>query len=105
MPVSFDYAPESDPGPYPVPSDAPIEGGTASNGDRHVLVIDRDNWKLYELFDAHPVDGGARWQAGSDAIYGSGAPDARWDDDEIGALKRVPSSAFEVVRMGTVITG
>jgi hypothetical protein len=34
-----------------------------------VLVIDRDNWKLYELFDAHPVDGGARWTAGSGAIF------------------------------------
>jgi len=67
--VSFDYADESDTGPYPVPSNAPIEGGSSSSGDRHVLVIDRDNWKLYELFDAHPVDGGARWTAGSGAIF------------------------------------
>jgi hypothetical protein len=218
VPVSFDYDEESDPGPYPIPVDAPIEGGSASNGDRHILVIDRDHWKLYELFDAHPLDGGARWHAGSGAVfdlnsnalrpagwtsadaaglpifvglvrydevveqheirhalrftcpvtrrarveparhfassrtdtdlppmgmrvrlradfdisgypanvqvillamkrygmlladngsgwYVSGAPDARWDDDELGALKRVPSAAFEVVRMGTIITG
>jgi hypothetical protein len=215
--VSFDYADESDPGPYPVPPDAPIEGGPSSSGDRHVLIVDIDDWKLYELFDARPVDGGARWTAGSGAVfnlginalrpagwtsadaaglpifpglvrydevmeqgeiahalrftcpqtrrayvhparhfassrtdpalppmgmrvrlradfdiasypepaqvilramkrygmlladngsgwYVSGAHDPRWDDDGIGALKSVPSSAFEVVRMGQVVT-
>src|SRR4029079_19640260 len=55
VPVTFDYDDESDPGPYPVPNDAPIEGGSGSDGDRHVLVVDVDNWKLYELFDARPV--------------------------------------------------
>ncbi|MEO8192200.1 MAG: hypothetical protein ABI681_00005 [Gemmatimonadales bacterium] len=69
VPVSFYYGSESDPGPYPVPADAPIEGGASSNGDRHVLVVDIDNWKLYELFDANPLDGGARWSAGSGAIF------------------------------------
>jgi len=67
--VSFDYADESDPGPYPIPRGAPIEGGPASSGDRHVLVIDVDNWKLYELFDAHHVSGGASWTAGSGAVF------------------------------------
>lgn len=69
VPVTFDYGDESDPGPYPIPPDAPIEGGASSNGDRHVLVMDADNWKLYELFDAHPVNGGLRWTAGSGAIF------------------------------------
>ena len=69
VPVSFDYADESDPGPYPIPADAPIEGGASSTGDRHVLVVDVDNWKLYELYDAHPVSGGARWTAGSGAVF------------------------------------
>ena len=69
VPVSFDYDGESDPGPYPIPPDAPIEGGASSTGDRHVLIVDSDNWKLYELFDAHPVNGGARWTAGSGAIF------------------------------------
>jgi hypothetical protein len=69
VPVTFDYADESDPGPYPIPPDAPIEGGAESTGDRHVLVIDVDAWKLYELFDAHPVNGGASWQAGSGAVF------------------------------------
>ena len=66
--VSFDYSDESDPGPYPIPSDAPIEGGAQSSGDRHVLVLDGDNCVLYELYDAHPQTGGG-WDAGSGAIY------------------------------------
>ena len=215
--VTFDYSDESDAGPYPVPASAPIEGGSQGSGDRHVLIVDRDNWKLYELFAAYPVNGGQSWRAGSGAIfdlnsnnlrpagwtsadaaglpifpglvrydevveqgaiqhalrftcprtrrgyiyparhyassrtdvtlppmgmrvrlranfdvsgypreaqviltalkkygmlmadngsawYISGAPDPRWSDDNLGALKRVPSSAFEVVQMGTVIT-
>jgi hypothetical protein len=67
VPVTFEYADESDPGPYPIPPDAPIEGGPSSTGDRHVLVIDRDNWKLYELFSAYRQ--GSGWRAGSGAIW------------------------------------
>src|SRR6185436_15013395 len=62
------YASESDPGPYPVPRNAPIEGGPNSNGDRHVLVVDRDNWKLYEMFSAVPNSDGS-WRAASGAIF------------------------------------
>jgi hypothetical protein len=69
VPVSFYYPDESDPGPYPVPPGAPIEGGPASAGDRHVLVVDRDACRLYELYDARPVAGGASWTAGSGAVY------------------------------------
>ncbi|HEX2076610.1 MAG TPA: hypothetical protein VHG08_02845 [Longimicrobium sp.] len=69
VPVTFDYDDESDPGPYPIPPDAPVEGGPNGTGDRHVLVVDRDDWKLYELYDAHPVDGGRSWTAGSGAIF------------------------------------
>ena len=69
VPVTFDYAGESDPGPYPIPPDAPIEGGPSSTGDRHVLVVDVDAWKLYELFDAQPINGGASWHAGSGAVF------------------------------------
>ncbi|HEX8283154.1 MAG TPA: hypothetical protein VF588_07355 [Pyrinomonadaceae bacterium] len=216
VPVTFtDYGDESDPGPYPVPPDAPVEGGPSGTGDRHVIVIDRDNWKLYELFSAFP--NGAGWRAASGAVfdlnsnalrpagwtsadaaglpvfpglvrydevfgrreiahalrftaartrrayvhparhfassnadpnlppmgmrvrlkasydisgfspamqvvlramkrYGmiladngsnwcvSGAPDPRWDDDELRALKTLKGSDFEVVKMGTVVT-
>jgi hypothetical protein len=70
VPINFTaYGSQSDPGPYPVPTDAPIEGGVNGNGDRHVIVIDRDNWKLYELFSAYPVNGGASWNAASGAIF------------------------------------
>ena len=69
VPVSFYYGDESDPGPYPVPPYAPIEGGSSSTGDRHVLVVDADSWKAYEMYDAHPVSGGASWTGGSGAIF------------------------------------
>lgn len=59
---------ESDPGPYPVPPNAPIEGGAQSNGDRHVLVLDRDNCVLYELYRAFPQQDGS-WNAASAAVY------------------------------------
>ena len=69
VPVTFQYADESDPGPYPVPPDAPIEGGPDSKGDRHILVIDRDRWILYELYSSYPLDGGKKYKAGSGAIF------------------------------------
>ena len=50
--VAFDYDSESDHGGYPVPPNAPIEGGSSSTGDRHVLVLDQDNCILYEKFRA-----------------------------------------------------
>ncbi len=68
VPVAFDYADESDPGPYPIPPDAPIEGGPDAAGDGHVLVLDRDRWVLYELFAASPLPDGS-WLAGSGAIF------------------------------------
>ena len=62
----FDYAGESDPGPYPIPPNPPIEDG--GQGDAHLLVIHRDEWKLYELFYLHPA-GLGQWTAGSGAIF------------------------------------
>jgi hypothetical protein len=66
-PASFTYADESDPGPYAVPLNAPIEGGSASTGDRHAISVDLDNCILYELYAAFPQS--ASWQAGSGAIF------------------------------------
>jgi hypothetical protein len=70
VPLNFTvYGDESDPGPYPVPPNAPIEGGPSSTGDRHVLVIDRDNWKLYELGYAFPINNGVSWDANCGAVF------------------------------------
>jgi hypothetical protein len=69
VPVSFQYASESDRGPYPLPRGVPIEGGYGSSGDRHVIVVDRSSCKDYELFAGYPHDGGKRWTAGSGAIF------------------------------------
>jgi hypothetical protein len=70
VPISFYYAEESDPGPYPIPPDAPVEGtgGPYADGDRHVLVLDADNRKLYEVYDAHKQADGS-WEAGSGAVF------------------------------------
>jgi hypothetical protein len=68
--VSFTaYGSESDPGPMPIPSNAPIEGyPKPGSGDRHVLVLDRDNCYLYELYNSHELKTD-NWNAGSAAIW------------------------------------
>jgi hypothetical protein len=64
LPIDFtDYGDESDPGPYPIPTDAPVENGS----DAHVLAVDRDHCKLYELFAASPGTG--LWSAASGAVF------------------------------------
>ncbi|VAW30900.1 outermembrane protein [hydrothermal vent metagenome] len=69
VPINFvSYPDESDPGPYPIPPDAPIEGGSDSDGDRHVIVLDRDNCILYEMFYAFPQTNGS-WEAANGAVY------------------------------------
>lgn len=64
--VQFDYADESDPGPYPFGADTPIEGGRNSGGDMHAIVIDRDTCTLYETWYTHAY---GPWQAGSGAVF------------------------------------
>src|SRR5581483_9597017 len=64
---SFDYADESDPGPYPFGPDTPIEGGAQSSGDRHALMVDKDTCVLYELYDANW--NGGHPTAGSGAVF------------------------------------
>ena len=92
VPVTFAVAEESDPGPYPIPRDAPIEGGPKGDGDRHVLVLDRDNWVLYELFNAFPQPGGA-WKADGGAIWdlktNQVRPD-RWTSADAAGLPILP---------------
>jgi hypothetical protein len=63
------YGGESDPGPMPVPSTAPIEGyPNPGSGDRHVLVLDRGNCFLYELYSSYSNADGS-WSAGSAAVW------------------------------------
>jgi len=62
------YGDESDPGPMPVPASAPVEGGSSSTGDRHVLVLDNGNCFLYELYNASPNSDGT-WNADSTAVW------------------------------------
>jgi hypothetical protein len=66
VPVSFEYAEESNPGPYPIPANAPVEGAGEA-GDRHVLVLQEGTCKLYELYASRRV--GPGWDAGSGAVF------------------------------------
>jgi hypothetical protein len=61
------YGSESDPGPFPIPLDAPIEGN--GGGDSHVITVDVQNRKLYELYNASLDQGGTAWGASSGAIF------------------------------------
>jgi hypothetical protein len=103
--VSFDYAGESDRGRYPIPRRVPIEGGRGSDGDRHVIVLQRSRCRLYELFDAHP-NGGGRWQAGSGAIYNLRSNRLRprgWTSADAGGLPIFPGLArWPEVRRGRI---
>ncbi len=67
--VSFTYAAESDRVGYPIPAHPRIEGGPASTGDRHVLLVDRGTCVDYELYDAWPIKGSVNWTAGSGAVF------------------------------------
>ncbi|MFB3881639.1 MAG: hypothetical protein ACE149_10265 [Armatimonadota bacterium] len=104
VPVVFDYPDESDPGPYPIPDDAPIEGGPESDGDRHILVVDADNCKLYELFHAFKTDDG--WKAGSGAIFDLNSNKLRplgWTSADAAGLPILPGLArYDEVAAGAI---
>ena len=104
--VSFEYADESDRGPYPIPRDAPIEGGRRSDGDRHVIVVDRGRCRLHELFAAYPRRGGRRWRAGSGAIWSLRSNRLRpegWTSADAAGLPILPGLArYDEVRRGRI---
>ena len=106
VPVSFDYADESDAGPYPIPPSAPIEGGPASSGDRHVLVVDRDACRLWELYSAYPQNGGASWSAGSGATWdlrSNAMRPAGWTSGDAAGLPILPGLVrYDEVASGTI---
>jgi hypothetical protein len=103
--VDFDYAEESDPGPYPIPADAPIEGGDLSSGDRHVLVLDRDACILYELYAAYPQPDGS-WEAGSGAVFdfnSNALRPAGWTSADAAGLPILPGLVrYEEVASGEI---
>ena len=102
VPVSFGYSAESDHGRYPLPRHVPIEAGS----DRHVIVIDRDACIDYELFDAHPLSGGARWHAGSGAIFNLRSNHLRpagWTSADAAGLPILPGLArYDEVARGVI---
>jgi hypothetical protein len=88
--VSFDYADESDPGPYPIPSKPKIEYGS----DRHVLIVDSSACRLDELFDARKS--GTKWSAGSGAIWSltsNALRPAGWTSADAAGLPILPGLA------------
>jgi len=96
------YGDESDPGPMPIPLDAPIEGDPNPSGDQHVLVLDNANCWLYELYDASPS--GSAWNAGSAAVWDLTADEQRpytWTSADAAGLPIFPG----LVRYDEVAAG
>ena len=106
VPISFEYADESDRGPYPIPRGVPVEGGRGSDGDRHVIVVDRARCRLYEVFAAYPEDGGARWRAGSGAVWNLRSNKLRpagWTSADAAGLPILPGLArYHEVKRGRI---
>ena len=104
-PVTFEYADESDKDPYPIPAKVLIEGGPASDGDRHALLLDRDACKLYELYELEPQAGG-RWRAGSGAIFDLRSNHLRpagWTSADAAGLPILPGLArYDEVAKGRI---
>jgi len=105
-PVVFTVAgDESDAGPYPIPADAPIEGGSCATGDRHVLIVQEESCLLYELYDARPrADGsweaasGARFDLHSDALRPEG-----WTSADAAGLAILPGLVrYEEIAIGAI---
>ncbi|HVO63152.1 MAG TPA: hypothetical protein VMT53_19640 [Terriglobales bacterium] len=97
------YSDESDPGPMPVPANAPVEGGSSSTGDRHVLVLNNANCFLYELYNASPNADGT-WNADSTAVWDLLADEQRpytWTSADAAGLPIFPG----LVRYDEVAAG
>jgi hypothetical protein len=105
VPISFQYASESDPGPYPIPPNPPIEGGAQSQGDRHVLVVDRDNCRLWETFATYP-NGDGTWRAGSGATWdlrSNALRPASWTSGDAAGLPILPGLVrYDEIAAGSI---
>ena len=103
--VTFDYAAESDKGPYPIPRNVPIEGDpNPDGGDRHALIVDRGTCTLYELYALHR--NGSGWAAGSGAIWSLGSNKLRpagWTSADAAGLPILPGLArYDEVAAGSI---
>jgi hypothetical protein len=103
VPIDYQaYGAESDPGPFPIPGSAPVEGGSASDGDRHVLVVQQGSCHLYELGRAFwqgnhwDADVGVNWDLGSNALRPAG-----WTSADAAGLPILPG----LVRYDEVAAG
>jgi hypothetical protein len=98
------YGDESDPGPMPIPLNAPIEGDPNPSGDQHVLILDNANCWLYELFSAQPS--GSSWNAGSAAVWDLTANEQRpytWTSADAAGLAIFPGLArYDEVAAGAI---
>ncbi|MEO8541852.1 MAG: hypothetical protein ABI577_19085 [bacterium] len=105
VPITFNaYGNESDPGPYPVPATAPVEGGANATGDRHVLVLQQGTCKLYEMYRAFKTSTG--WSADSGAIWdlttGALRP-AGWTSADAAGLPILPGLVrYDEVKSGKI---
>jgi len=102
--VSFEYADESDRGPYPIPRTVKIEGGRSSSGDRHAILVDRNACRLYELYALYPK--GRGWRAGSGAIWNLRSNRLRpagWTSADAAGLPILPGLArYDEVKRGVI---
>jgi len=98
--VAFDYADESDRGPYPIPRGVHVEGGS----DRHAILVDRDACRLYELYALRRS--GGRWHAGSGAIWSLRSNRLRpadWTSADAAGLPILPGLArYDEVARGAI---
>lgn len=101
VPIEFNaYGDESDPGPYPIPPDAPVERGS----DRHVLTVQAGTCRLYETFDSRRKRRGAFWRVASGAFWDLGSNALRpadWTSSDAAGLPVLPG----LVRYDEVTSG
>jgi hypothetical protein len=99
--LRFEYADESDPGPYPIPANVKIEGGRSSDGDRHAIVVDRSSCRLYELYGLRPgrrAGSGAIWSLRSNRLRPAG-----WTSADAAGLPILPGLArYDEVARGAI---
>jgi len=104
LPIDFRWPEESDPGPYPFPRDAPVEGGAEARGDRHVIVVDRHSCKLYEGHNCWLAAAG--WRCDSGAVFVLGSNRLRplgWTSADAAGLPILPGLVRrEEVRAGEI---